>query len=284
VQSVAENAVYFVEVDSTGHKPYNSRHGKRSYATGDHSDTDSGAARVVDKGEQQMKRTRKRLMLAWQWMVRSGFRLLYNEFAWAYDAVSWLVSAGEWKTWQRAAEPWIKAGRGLEIGCGQGDLLIRQLARGRSFYGLDLSPAMLRTARRKAGRQGVPAQLCRGRAQQLPFAAESFSTVITTFPTAFAADPATWREIYRVLCPGGAWLWVDSGQLVRPVLWARLTGWAFRLTRASSESVVPLRLAMQDAGFVVRSRTLDASPRSRVAVIVAQKPDEGGVQQGPGGR
>ncbi|NOZ07110.1 MAG: class I SAM-dependent methyltransferase [Chloroflexi bacterium] len=223
-----------------------------------------------------MKRTRKRLMLAWQWMVRSGFRLLYNEFAWAYDAVSWLVSAGEWKTWQRAAEPWIKAGRGLEIGCGRGDLLIRQLAQGRAFCGLDLSPAMLRTARRKAERQGVPTQLCRGRAELLPFAADTFATVITTFPTAFAVDPATWREIYRILSPGGVWLWVDGGQLVRPALWARLTRWAFRLTRVSAEGVVPRFTAMQDAGFVVRSQTLNASPRSRISVIVAQKPGGGG--------
>ena len=221
-----------------------------------------------------MKGIRKRLTHAWRRMVRAGFRLLYNEFAWAYDAVSWLVSAGEWKTWQQAAEPMIQAGRGLEIGCGRGDLLARQLAQGRQFCGLDVSPAMLRIARRKAGRQGLPAPLCRGRAQQLPFAAGTFSTVITTFPAEFAADPGTWREIHRVLCPGGVWLWVDDGQLVQPRLWAWFTGWAFRITMGSSEGTGSLHSAMQAAGFAVRSQVYTPGRRSRVSVIVAQKPGQ----------
>jgi len=231
-----------------------------------------------------MKQTRKRMSCAWRRVVRTGFRLLYNELAWAYDAVSWLVSAGEWKTWQRAAEPRIQTGRGLEIGCGRGDLLARQLAQGRPFFGLDLSPAMLRIARRNAGRTGLPAPLCRGRAQQLPFATDTFATVITTFPTAFAVDPATWREIYRVLCPGGVWLWVDGGQLVQPKLWGRLTGWAFRITMSSSESIGSPLAAMQTAGFAVRSQVYTPSPRSRVTVIVAQKPDGERRQQGPANR
>ena len=35
----------------------------------------------------------------WWRFVRFGFRLLYNEFAWTYDFVAWVVSFGQWKAW-----------------------------------------------------------------------------------------------------------------------------------------------------------------------------------------
>src|SRR5690606_30869240 len=46
---------------------------------------------------------RLRVISLWWRLVRFGFHLLYNQFAWTYDAVAFLVSAGEWHAWQRAA-------------------------------------------------------------------------------------------------------------------------------------------------------------------------------------
>jgi hypothetical protein len=45
----------------------------------------------------------KQLTGLWWRLVRFGFRLLYNEMAFTYDAVSAVVSLGEWRSWQRAA-------------------------------------------------------------------------------------------------------------------------------------------------------------------------------------
>ncbi len=35
----------------------------------------------------------------WVGLIKFGFRLLYQEMAWTYDWVSWLVSLGEWRRW-----------------------------------------------------------------------------------------------------------------------------------------------------------------------------------------
>lgn len=207
----------------------------------------------------------------WRRLVRAGLHHLYNNLAWAYDAVSWLVSWGEWRTWQRAAEPWMLDGRGLEIGCGRGDLLARQIIQGRRFCGLDLSPAMLRQTQRLARHQGVVVPLCQARAEQLPFAAESFATVVTTFPAEFVRRPATWREIYRVLGAGGTWVWVDGGRLIKPRLWARLSNLAFRLTTGDPTGFDPLLPALEQVGFTVRRDKVAVSARSQVWVLIAEK-------------
>jgi hypothetical protein len=39
----------------------------------------------------------------WWRLVRFGFRLLYNEFAFSYDLVSKVVSLGAWRCWQQSA-------------------------------------------------------------------------------------------------------------------------------------------------------------------------------------
>jgi ubiquinone/menaquinone biosynthesis C-methylase UbiE len=209
---------------------------------------------------------------AWRHLIQFGLRRLYNELAWAYEPVSWLVSAGEWHRWQQAVEPWVQEGIGLEIGCGRGDLLAWLLARGFRFYGLDLSPAMLHKARRATGRQSAMPVLCRGRAEQLPFAAGSFGTVITTFPAEFMGDPATWREIYRVLQPGGVWLWVDGGRLLRPWLWKTVANFAFRFTTGNPSPSHPLPKLLAQTGFAVSLRDVAVSHRSRVTVVLAEKP------------
>ena len=53
------------------------------------------------------------------------YRLLYNELAWAYDAVSWAVSLGRWDVWRRAALPYVRGDHVLEVGFGTGALLPR---------------------------------------------------------------------------------------------------------------------------------------------------------------
>ncbi|MCS6844103.1 MAG: hypothetical protein NZ528_07260, partial [Caldilineales bacterium] len=45
---------------------------------------------------------------------------LYNEFAWAYDAVAWLVSGGRWDRWRRLALDYVVGQPILEVGFGTG--------------------------------------------------------------------------------------------------------------------------------------------------------------------
>jgi len=138
-----------------------------------------------------------------RWLVRFGFRLLYNELAWTYDRVSRAVSLGQWRQWQRAVIPRLSGQRVLEIAFGTGDLLVDMTAVGYRPYGLDLSPYMVRLARAKLARKGMAAPLCQGRVQALPFANGLFDSVAITFPTDFICQPSALAEIGRVLAPGG---------------------------------------------------------------------------------
>ena len=93
----------------------------------------------------------------WWRLVRFGFRLLYNELAWTYDWVSWAVSLGRWRSWQRVALPLLDAPRDgsvLELAHGTGNLLLDMLEAGLLPTGYDLSPNMGRNAQRKLRRAG----------------------------------------------------------------------------------------------------------------------------------
>ncbi len=124
---------------------------------------------------------------------------LYNEFAWAYDVTSWLVSLGRWSHWRELALEQVRGPRVLEIGFGTGNLLLEMARRGWQVCGLDLSPAMQRVTARKMRRHGLWAPRLRGYSQALPFAAGSFDAIIATFPAEYILSPATWHEAARVL-------------------------------------------------------------------------------------
>lgn len=136
---------------------------------------------------------------------------LYNECAWAYDAVAWGVSRGRWAAWRRAVLPWVHGPDVLEIGFGTG-VLLREMARaGWRVTGVDRSAAMQRKAARYAGHEPLRIQAV---AQQLPLAAATYDCVVATFPAPYIVDAATLCEVARVLKPGGrlviGGLWVVS--------------------------------------------------------------------------
>ncbi|HOG46271.1 MAG TPA: class I SAM-dependent methyltransferase, partial [Anaerolineae bacterium] len=128
---------------------------------------------------------------------------LYHEFAWAYDAVSWLVSLGRWSGWRRQALAYVGGPRVLELGFGTGELLIEMAGRGWQAVGLERSPAMQRVTARKLRRQGLRVPRLCGAAQALPLAAASLDAIVATFPADYILAPGTWHEAARALRPGG---------------------------------------------------------------------------------
>lgn len=169
-------------------------------------------------------------MPIWRSLIRFGFRLLYNELAWSYDFVSRLVSQGQWRRWQRAAIPFLRGPRVLELALGTGDLLLDLMERDYLAAGIDLSPAMVRIAARKLRRAGRPLHIVRACAQALPFEGANFDAVVSTFPTPFILDPNTRVEVWRVLAPSGRWIIVDQSRLSGSDLWSRVLNWAYRVT------------------------------------------------------
>jgi ubiquinone/menaquinone biosynthesis C-methylase UbiE len=197
-----------------------------------------------------------------------AFRRLYDEFAWAYDRVSYLVSRGEWHRWQLAALPRLQGPRILEIGFGTGDLLSEMRCQGYLCYGVELSPSMLRIAKRK----GVKPPLCRARARDMPFQDEVFDSLVSTFPSSFILDPQAQREVARVLAPGGRLVVIDGGRLLGRDPWSRFLNWALEVTSGDG-SPVQLCEALGATGLELQQEE-ERSERSRVRVIVGIKEEE----------
>jgi ubiquinone/menaquinone biosynthesis C-methylase UbiE len=97
---------------------------------------------------------------------------------------------------------------------GTGDLQADLVGEGYEVWGIDASAQMLRQARSKARRRGLPTgKLLRARAQSLPFPAGYFNSVVSTFPSEYIAEPRTLAELARVLAPGGKLVIVPGGWL-----------------------------------------------------------------------
>ena len=131
------------------------------------------------------------------------YRLLYNELAWAYNAVSWAVSLGRWDDWRRAALPFVRGNRILEVGFGTGALLPVLQDEMRRVVGIEPSAAMQRITSARLRRQAKTVPRVQGTAQHLPFADSTFDTIVSAFPAPYILDPCTHQEFARCLRPGG---------------------------------------------------------------------------------
>lgn len=164
-------------------------------------------------------------------LIRLSLNQLYTNFAFVYDTVSMLVSRGEWRTWTRASIPFIQGTRVLEIAHGTGNLHLDLDAAGFKPTGIDLSPQMGALTRKKFRARALPPpRLVRTRVQTLPFPDASFSTLIMTFPPGFVYDLDAMRELWRVLEPRGALLWVDAPYIYPRDPWSRFLDWMFAIT------------------------------------------------------
>jgi SAM-dependent methyltransferase len=126
---------------------------------------------------------------------------LYNELAWIYDPVSWVVSLGQWDTVRKWALEDLVGECVLEVGFGTGELLLELRRRNIRAVGMDRSAAMHRQTRKKFRRTGVWVPLVRGVTQRMPFADASFDSIIATYPAGYIFDPITWTEVARLLRP-----------------------------------------------------------------------------------
>lgn len=213
-------------------------------------------------------------------LLRAGFRLLYNELAWSYDLVSWLVSLGQWRDWQRAAIPHLRGSRVLELAHGPGHMLIALSEAGYQVIGYDLSSFMGRQAAKRVFRANIKVPLIRGKAQNMPFSYHVFDSILATFPTEFIIDPDTIAGILSILKPGGRLVIVPEARLIGGGVIRSFIEWLYTIT---GQRQVPTKTTSQlldwrsigdyyaSSGFRVRacSVTLD---RSEVTVVIAERP------------
>jgi ubiquinone/menaquinone biosynthesis C-methylase UbiE len=217
-------------------------------------------------------------------LLRYFFRLLYHQFAFTYDLVAAAVSFNRWKSWVVSVIPFINGNRILEIGHGPGHLQRALLSRQWNSVGIDESAEMGRLARRNLSRWTLskPAdspsvkhnayaqtKLTRGVSQYLPFASDSFDTIVATFPTEYITDPITLAEVNRCLADGGK-------LVVLPVALPknRFLDWLFKATHQSPvEALEVVQAKLKEpflaAGFKTDLQTLDV--RSGLLLIILAK-------------
>ncbi|HEU5349620.1 MAG TPA: class I SAM-dependent methyltransferase [Ktedonobacterales bacterium] len=212
------------------------------------------------------------------------FGLLYRN-RYLYWFASTVPFAGQWRIWQRLVLPRIRGTRVLEIGCGPGKLLADMVRAGYICAAVDRSPQMVAAARDELRRQGLAereAPISLTDVQHLPYLGASFDTVVSTFPTEYIYEPASLREVARVLRPGGRLVVVMGAGLLptRLALWPLVA--LQRLVYGPSAPVAgrgcalvaqtaPLPLAM--AGLIGKPDCV-RGPFWEAYLIVAEKPTD----------
>jgi SAM-dependent methyltransferase len=74
----------------------------------------------------------------------------------------------------------------LDVACGTGNAAIRAAEVGATVTGVDLTPELFDAGRREAAAVGVSLRWVQGDAEELPFPANSFDVVLSTFGCMFA--------------------------------------------------------------------------------------------------
>ncbi len=174
-------------------------------------------------------------------------------------------------------------GGGREWVCSQarGEILEVAVGTGRNlpFYpedvrlsGIELSPKMIKLARRRARESGVEANLRAGDAQDLPFPDACFDTVVATLALCtIPDDKRAVIEAARVLRPGGHLLLLEHVR--SPLLPVRILQYVLNplsvLLERDHLLREPLR-HLEDAGLVIER--LERSKLGVVERLAARKP------------
>lgn len=146
----------------------------------------------------------------------------------------------------------------LDVGCGTGSLTLQVAERLRDsgqVIGIDAAPKMIAIARRKAQTCGSKADFSVGVSEQLEFADGAFDFVVNSMFTHHIdreLKQRSFKEMYRVLRPGGKLLTVD---IDRPTtILGMVMGWGGRFALFQKELVDNLRgdlpSLIEEAGFL----------------------------------
>ena len=156
-------------------------------------------------------------------------RRVFDGIAGDYEGPARVFSLFQYGRWRRSMLSRLQLRPGasvLDVCTGTGLVAIEVAgSRDCKVVGLDLSGGMIEQARRNIEAHDLShsVRLVKGRAEDLPFADDSFDAVVFTFLLRYVDDPqATLRELCRVLRPGGPIasleFYVPRGPVLHP-LW-----------------------------------------------------------------
>jgi ubiquinone/menaquinone biosynthesis C-methylase UbiE len=135
----------------------------------------------------------------------------YNEFARWYDVVESIPEFFGVRALRRRIAGRAR-GRTLEVAAGSGKNL-SLLPDNVDYYAGDISREMLKIADRKAKRRGMHLRATLLDAESLPYADDSFDTVLSTLSSCTFPDPIrAFQEMSRVCKPDGRILLLEHGR------------------------------------------------------------------------
>ncbi|MDX9991142.1 MAG: methyltransferase domain-containing protein [Anaerolineales bacterium] len=207
--------------------------------------------------------------------MRFFFHHFYHSLSWTYDFVAAVVSVGRWRDWGRTTLPHLTGTRVLELGFGPGHLQSALNAAGFQTIGLDESRQMCRQAAANLSQKGFPLRLTRGQTESLPFASDSFDSLVATFPSEYIVAAETLSEAWRVLKSGGRLVVALSALPGSASLPDRAAAWLFRVTGQGGmiTGEIEDRLkAYFTAGRFTVSLIRAEVRQSTVILVVAEKP------------
>ena len=179
------------------------------------------------------------------------FDRFYSRFASVYDA---LVKLGPiWKSWLAHALPHVQGPRVLEVSCGTGYLLTQYAGRVQASA-VDLNEKMVEITTKNLRRAGLTADVQRADVEALPYADETFDTVVNTM--SFSGYPngrAALQEMSRVLKPGGRLVLIDVGY---PDDENKLGTLLTELWRRSGDLIRDMETLLHEAGFDYRKKAI----------------------------
>lgn len=172
------------------------------------------------------------------------FDRFYSRFARVYDM---LVKRGPiWKSWLAHALPHVRGPRVLEVSCGTGYLLTQYAGRVQASA-IDLNARMVEITNKNLRRTGLAADVQQADVEGLPYADETFDTVVNTM--SFSGYPngrAALAEMSRVLKPGGDLVLIDVGY---PDDENQMGTLLAELWRRSGDLIRDMDVLLREAGF-----------------------------------
>lgn len=203
-------------------------------------------------------------------ILKLGFFLLYNHFAFLYDIIAWIVSLGQWSKWRQTVLPHLYPGITLELAHGTGGLITTMLLQGIKVVGIDLSPFMSHITANRLAYHQLLAPISQAQAQHLPFPTGYFNNVIATFPTNYIFHPETLAEIHRVLSDNptaNQLIIVLQGELRGPQSLTLFIEFLYQITGQKSTPHHKLLDIFTQAGFEARLETAEFNNASAGLVI-----------------
>lgn len=145
----------------------------------------------------------------------------------------------------------------LELGCGGGaNLQFYDWYKVRSLSGIDPSRELLDAAQAELAQSGRSANFVPGVAEALPFASDSFDTVVTTFTLCSVQNTvAALSEARRVLKPGGRLLFAEHGMApdTSPAKWQSRMEPLWKNIAGGCHLTRPVTSAISAAGFATNA-------------------------------